>query len=83
MERSTGLNRFIRHILETCNLPLNNIDKLPKDNINKQTQYRTENDENYNRDPARAFVNDVVFGTEEFEFLHRRTRKTMQELTLR
>lgn len=83
MERSAGLNKFIRHILETCNLPLNNIEKIQKDNTNKQTQYRPGNAESHSRDPASSFVNDVVFGTAEFEFLHKKTRKTMQELTLR
>lgn len=82
MEKQTGLNKFIRHILETCNLPLNNIDKLPKDKA--PPYHHSDSKENTTRESeSSAFYSDAIFGTEEFEFLHQKTRRHMREVTLR
>lgn len=82
MDKQSGLNKFIRHILETCNLPLNNMDKLPKD---KPPTYRhSDSKENSTSESeSSAFTSDAIFGTEEFEFLHQKTQRHMREVTLR
>lgn len=79
MEKQSGLNKFIRHVLETCNLPLNSVDKLSKD---KPSPYHSVSKENSTSESS-AFHSDAIFGTEEFEFLHQKTQRHIREVTLR
>lgn len=57
-------------------MPLKHIASLP----NRSTPSPSEN--KYREDPASEYANDVVYGTEEFEFLWQRSQKKFQEFTL-
>lgn len=78
LEKSSNPAIFIRHILETCELPTKNVDKLPK---SPSAGHRSDQ-QPFREDPASAFSQDVVYGTEEFEFLRQRSRRKLQEVTL-